>query len=659
MKETHSQAKRPILNSFKGCFTRLPIVVGRLYKVSILASIMMRVCARCLVLFVVCFHPLAGYSDTLDIGTKSEKLLATPLNDYEQIEKLLAEITRLQENNVPTRAYLKAVIYYSKSLLVTGQFLQARDICRKGLGFARAHGFNREEGILYSNLGIACMNLGKADTAIVYFENAGRIFSAISDRRLQASSHQNIGSILLSRKQYDKALPHFQLARKHFMAAGDTVTAAYADINLALIGKKTGAPEKAIATLESCYRIALRKNDPELRFAAASNLSDMYTDRQEFDRGGFYANDMLTTGRSLKSDPKKALAWSALSRIYKHNKETELEKTAIDSVIVLGEKSLEKFRLLEMYRQAALLYEQTGNPDKAVDFYKKYIAVMEETNNMEINRMVMETEGRFENNRKTLELANKEKELATRNGWILLIASLFIILLLLTLILVYRNRKNIELLRKEKELAAVKAMLKGEANERQRTSRELHDGLSALLAAVRLRFVVFGKNEGLQDNAGFNEALEQLTQAASETRRISHNLLPEILLEHGLGHAIENYIKQVSQGLSMQVHYHDFTEGLPDSVDKNTAMHLFRIIQELLNNALKHSHAQNVYIQFNRQPQQLVLTVEDDGRGFDNSGQKGAGFLHLHERIEGMNGRLTIESAIGKGTTILLYIPLA
>lgn len=600
-----------------------------------------------------------GHCDTLSIALKTDRLLAIPVGDHTRMEKILSEITSLQEKNAPTRSYLKALIYYSRSLLVTGQFIKARHTCQKGLAFARQYNFNREEGILYSNLGIACINLGKPDTAIVYFETAGKIFSTLNDHKLQASSHQNIAGILLSRQQPDKALLHFILARKKFMVAGDSVSAAYVDINLALISKKKNEFKTGLKLLDQCYHIAIRKNDPELRFAAASNMADIYTHLKQFDDAVFYANDMLATSQQLKSSPKKALAWLALSRIYRHNQQTDLEKMAIDSVIILGEKSLEKFRLLEMYRQAAILYEQLHDYPKALGFYKKHIAVMEETNNTEINRMVMETEGRFDNNRKTLELARKEKELATRNGWIMLISGLFIILLLITGLLVFRHRKNIELLTKEKELASIKAMLRGEENERRRTSRELHDGLSALLAAVRLRFVVFGKNAGLQHDMAFVDALEQLSQAASETRRISQNLLPEVLLEHGFHDAIEKYIGQLSHGLSIKIHYHNFAGEIPGKQDKNIAMNLFRVIQELLNNAIKHSYAQNIYVQFNRQQHQFVLSIEDDGRGFEEKGQKGTGFVHLHERINSMNGKIDIQSIPGKGTTVMIYVPLS
>ena len=194
--------------------------------------------------------------------------------------------------------------------------------------------------------------------------------------------------------------------------------------------------------------------------------------------------------------------------------------------------------------------------------------------------------------------------------------------------------------------------------ERSRLAKDLHDGLGGLLSGIKLTLNSVADKIPEKNTALFTKASNQLDTAIREMRRVAHNMMPEALLKFGLGEAIQDYCDGFSESNFLKMKYTQI--GSLQMLDKSTEIVLYRIIQELTNNALKHAAAKNIFIQITNHPKGFTITVEDDGKGFDSKmlqEEKGAGLKNVRSRVEYLKGSFVIDTAQGKGTSIIVEIP--
>jgi len=211
------------------------------------------------------------------------------------------------------------------------------------------------------------------------------------------------------------------------------------------------------------------------------------------------------------------------------------------------------------------------------------------------------------------------------------------------------------------EERAISAILEGEERERQRIAKELHDGLGQYLSAANMNLeTVFDDATSLPENLAktFNNGLQLLSYAISETRNISQNLLPKAIQDYGLELALEALVNQLKGSNDINFYLYQKLDGvdIPDNIQIN----LYRIAQEAINNAVRHGKPGNINVQNIYSRNELLLTIEDDGSGFDvdNVGPGGIGLQSMKTRVGAMAANLDIVSTIGRGTIISVIVPL-
>jgi signal transduction histidine kinase len=221
----------------------------------------------------------------------------------------------------------------------------------------------------------------------------------------------------------------------------------------------------------------------------------------------------------------------------------------------------------------------------------------------------------------------------------------------------YRQRQIIH--EKEKQLLAMDSIIQGQELERSRMAKDLHDGLGGMLSGIKLNLSSMKGNMIIQENDVqlFAKSIFQLDGAIAEMRRIAHNMMPEALLKFGLNEAIQDYCDGINETRLVKMKFTWL--GDKQRLEKSIEVVIYRIIQELTNNALKHAEAKNIFVQLDKHQQGISLTVEDDGKGFDASLQtKGAGLQNVQARVDYLKGIFNIESESGKGTSASIDIPL-
>ncbi|OIP00729.1 MAG: hypothetical protein AUJ97_07685 [Bacteroidetes bacterium CG2_30_32_10] len=221
------------------------------------------------------------------------------------------------------------------------------------------------------------------------------------------------------------------------------------------------------------------------------------------------------------------------------------------------------------------------------------------------------------------------------------------------------ERKNVEDELKSERESRLSALIDGQEMERQRFSRELHDGLGQELIAMKMKYenIINQQCGGTKDNLIL--LLEQFDKVIDEVRRISENLMPSILKEFGIDNALKNLSKTFTTLSEIKVHYDSI--GNFDKIDDKTKTYLYRISQEALNNIAKHSEATEVNIQLIELSGNLRLIIEDNGKGFNftpNFVSKGNGIYNIKERANLINALISIDSAPGKGTVITIKVKL-
>jgi signal transduction histidine kinase len=318
---------------------------------------------------------------------------------------------------------------------------------------------------------------------------------------------------------------------------------------------------------------------------------------------------------------------------------------------------------------AAGIAEKSGNLNLAIEWYRKYNLLSDSLLNEQRQSDVRLEEARFNASSREQMITLQQAQLSRRNWQIgLLVISLFAASLIFFLWVNNLNKKRqlqqkqIEQLEQEKQLLSTKALLRGQEEERSRMAKDLHDGLGGMLSGIKLTLGAMKGNMVLTaENARlFSGALQKLDQTISEMRRVAHSMMPEALLRLGLGQALSDYCDGLSENSAgLTINYQQF--GMEERLSNDTEIVVYRIVQELLTNVLKHSEASEVLVQLMQQEKLLTLTLEDNGIGFDvvkALDKQGSGLHNIHSRVRYLHGTIDVKSEPGKGSSFHIEIPL-
>ena len=214
----------------------------------------------------------------------------------------------------------------------------------------------------------------------------------------------------------------------------------------------------------------------------------------------------------------------------------------------------------------------------------------------------------------------------------------------------------------EQELKSISAMLEGQETERKRIASDLHDRLGSMLSTVKLYFGLIEEQIDMQEEKNkeqYNKANFLLDEACEEVRKISHNLVSGELASFGLVSALTQMKSTIEDSGLIKINFFSF--GMDARLGSAVEIALYTVVQELVNNILKHSKATEVTIQLNKVDNNLNIVVEDNGVGFDvvsARSKDGMGLKNQEIRIDKLNGSISIDSAKGKGTTTIIDIPV-
>ena len=308
-------------------------------------------------------------------------------------------------------------------------------------------------------------------------------------------------------------------------------------------------------------------------------------------------------------------------------------------------------------------YADVGNMQAAYEWSQKYIAISDSLHAAGYKKDMLDMETKYQTAEKEqkinqLQAENKAAELVQKNQrlwvWLLAVGAAVFLLAILYLNNILKNQKRasafkLKEMEQQQELQVTKAFLEGEDKERQRIAQDLHDGLGGALSGIKMKL------SGVQarvESLDIDNSVDQLDRSIVELRRIAHNMMPTNLLRNGLAVALKDLCTALSNNktrIELQ------TDGLDQRLNQHYQVNIYRIIQELLGNALKHADADQILVQCLQNENQILITVEDNGKGFDlKLAQKsnGMGLGNIQNRVNLMRGTLDYDVMPGEGTIV-------
>lgn len=340
----------------------------------------------------------------------------------------------------------------------------------------------------------------------------------------------------------------------------------------------------------------------------------------------------------------------------------------VDAVIEMLNQSITNFPN-DSNKQSALkilsnAYKAKGDDAKALATLQAMMILKDSLITIETNTTIDALKANYEADKQAKELELQKAKIKQQQTIILAI-SIGSILLLSLFVVIYSKRQNAlknkmaTAILEEQNKAAI-AILGAEEKERKRIASDLHDGIGQMMSAVKMNLSSLASKVNIsnkQDVVLLEKTLALIDESCKELRSVSHNMMPNALLKTGLSSAVKTFLDKLDHK-KLKVHLH--TEGLENRLSDTIEIVLYRVIQETVNNVIKHANANQLDISIIKDNDGISCTVEDNGIGFvqNNINLNGIGLKNIKARIAYLQGTVEWDSTPQKGTLVAIHVPV-
>ncbi|HRI22766.1 MAG TPA: sensor histidine kinase, partial [Panacibacter sp.] len=321
--------------------------------------------------------------------------------------------------------------------------------------------------------------------------------------------------------------------------------------------------------------------------------------------------------------------------------------------------------LFNNFRELSGIASAKGDYKKSLEYLQKASAYKDSVYKTETSKQVEALSARYETAEKEKQIQQQNFQIRQRNYWITGILGL----LLLGSLLAYSYYRRFQLKQQARlqteilnqQEIATKAVIEAEEKERKRIAGDLHDGVGQLMSAARMNLSAIQGSlpfVSQEQKNNFEKVVNLIDESCNEVRIVSHNMMPNALLKSGLASAIREFIDKIDAHI-IKVNLH--AEGLGERIDTNIETVLYRVIQECVNNVIKHAKATQLDISLIKDHEGISATVEDNGSGFnskDTAHFEGIGLKNIQSRIDYLKGTVEWDSSPGNGTVVAIHVPV-
>lgn len=622
-----------------------------------------------------------------DMGVLLEKLRTAP-EDTSSIRLLNKIGFRYMSNKVDSASfYIEAAKKLSEKLsykmgvinyyinmhgvfIEKGKYDSSLIVIRQALVLAEAAGEKKEMALCYENISSSYHYLLKFDSCTFYDLKALQLLEELNDRNELVVLYGNLCESYSEQHQYKKAISYGlkaqNLSKEGF---GDDNDLLYVLYGLSETYLKLNQNDSAQFFANECLALCKKEKNYTIEQLVWANIILIKINEQKYNELMPVVDKLKALGKAFNTQEYAAQLNYNYSLAHFYTGNSKLAEEYALTALKISEPNKLQFISENCYTILDKIESALGNYALADQFGAR----RDSLNNEQINQLtvknIQELEAKYNSQKKENEILklqqdNQKKSLLNKI-FIGSLAALFLVAFL-----GYRNFKNkqriasqteeiqqqkITELEKDKQLSTIDAMLKGQEEERSRIAKDLHDGLGGLLSGTKLSFMNIKENLVLspENSILFETSLRMLDNTISDLRKVAHNLMPEALVKFGLLDAVRDFCDTIQSSSGIKIKYQQF--GEQRKLTNTTEVFTYRIIQELVNNAVKHAEAKIILVQLTLAADKIGIAVEDDGKGFDKYeifSKKGDGMENIKYRVQYFNGTLDIVTAPGNGTSI-------
>ena len=525
----------------------------------------------------------------------------------------------------------------------------------------------------------------KEDIAFKYLKKSGELYKQIDSLTKFMDVNYNLFLLLISRenlkqdaKKYLDKIHQFAIQKK------DTTLLTKAFFGYAVANSNTKNNQNALKYYDKL--IALNKGNTKVLAKVYNNKGAIYNSNSKtLDSARYYFKKAIAEYNKLGKNREQFATTFNLGLSYLKGKDYSKTIKWLKKADLIPLKKYKKNYKRLLYQKLAETYEKNKDYKNALSYLKKHIQYKDSVDIANQNIAISDMETKYKAIQKEKE--NLQLKAEKKQQKYILIGSLGLFFATFIFgVLLYRNlkqkkdvlekqkkiaekQKEIEHqkvvnLVKEQEILAMDAMLEGQEQERLRLAEDLHDNLGSTIATLKMHFDTY-KNITNKINPDQDKALKNTEKLLDETyqkvRYMAHTNQVSVMETHGLITSLKLLVQKLSEAKQLQVELNYF--GFEKRLNSKLELNIFRIIQEILTNIIKHANATEITIDINLFEDILTVIIEDNGIGFDAENtlkdqNKGMGLKNLIKRVKRENGKISLDSQIGIGTAIVIEIPI-
>ncbi|WP_170863728.1 tetratricopeptide repeat-containing sensor histidine kinase [Reichenbachiella agariperforans] len=536
------------------------------------------------------------------------------------------------------------------------------------------------------SMGSVYMKMGNYDEAIKRYLIAMKIAEQLLGKDTTAEIYGHIGTALNYQRKYDQAISYLETA----LSKNPPLSIKHKILNsLGISIKHTGDFKKAEEYYLESARICVETQTDMCEVYAYNSLVSLYREIDQ-PKAIQYAHKIIDQLENVKRNKEILVSvYNNLGAIYMDQLKYDQTIFYLKKALALSKETHQGNRYI-IHANLSFAYEDTKQYKLALEHITTYWQFKDSLLSVEKSKLVEEylTKFQVEKKEKEIMLLKKDKELQEaklannkaelhkqaliRNTSIA--SSILIITVMFVMFVFYRQKtkdkellaqqakevakqKKLELIRTH-EIKTIQASIEGQEHERQRIAKELHDGIAGSLASIKLSL------SQLTDKYGASKPLKKiitnLNDTYEEVRTISHHLTPPRITNTSFIELIDNYLKELSALCKIHIGTHYYPKDKIDQLPEHIKSEIYRILQELITNIIKHSQAKHIEINFTITDGRLSLLVEDNGVGFNTqTTTTGIGLRNIVSRVELLHGEIDIDSYLGRGTILNIAIPIS
>lgn len=604
---------------------------------------------------------------------KAGEIIKTIVNKCKLESSCYGDLNKLLAEGPPSEKKAKAHLIIANSFYRGQELIKGKNHALHGIENLNKLKSPPEKYTSFVNsLSSFYRDLNDIDSAIIYADKTEKILLKDTNKEKVWQAYYNKYLAYVAVKNYKNADLYLVKSYDALKNSDNRMNKGFVLHSILLAKKNRGTKKEFDYWLDEF--LIFKKQGKGPLDAEHLGLEEMFDDKES---GIKYLEERIKA-LEVKNDPFDSPDLTRNLLATKYEKAGRYDEAVYQYQKILDGREGNIFSYKGAYLGLYEVYKKQGRDKEAYGAIEKYLELQDSTYKAIEKKNINEFEVKY----RTQE---KEKEIVLQNAQLIenklqLRSSVILIsgLILLAFVIFFAMRNKIKFTKnmhsKEKELQQQKikeleqnnkllslnSMIEGQEVERLRIAQDLHDGLGGLLTTVKAHFNTIEKEiENIRNINLYEKTNKLIDEACIEVRRIAHDMVPHSIKISGLRGALDDLKNSiVTRGLDCEIEIHG--EKI-DQLPAEKASMIYRIIQEVTNNAVKHAEANKLFIQLMEHENNLHITIEDDGRGFDINNilsKKGLGLRSIDSRINYLEGNINYDSSPNHGTTINIEIPV-